>query len=206
MPRSKAATRGKILDAAYILFRQQGFSRVTIDDIAARANLTKRTLYNHFESKDRLLAAMLEAQHELALQAFRTFGDGLSGSAESIVEAMFADLSNWAKSPRWAGSGFTRFVIELADLPGHPARSIARRHKAQLEECLSERLAEAGAREPAQLARQVWLLSEGAMVLILIHGDRGYAKAASKAAVTLAGFHTEPKKNGKGQEQRYDRS
>jgi AcrR family transcriptional regulator len=190
MPRSSAKTRRKILDAAYALFRQRGYNRVTMDEISDHAKLTKRTLYNHFESKDQLLAEMLEAQHELALQAFRTFGDGLSGSVESIVEAMFVDLSNWAKSPRWAGSGFTRFVVELADLPGHPARTIARRHKAQLEDCLSGLLAEAGAREPGELARSVWLLSEGAMVLILIHGDRGYAKAASKAAVALAGRHT----------------
>lgn len=191
MPRSRAETRRKILDAAYALFRQRGYSRVTMDDISERAKLTKRTLYNHFESKDQLLADVLEAQHELALKAFRTFGDGLSGSAQSIVEAMFLDLSNWAKSPRWAGSGFTRFVIELADLPGHPARSIARRHKAQLEACLSDLLAEAGAREPAALARWIWLLTEGAMVLILIHGNRGYAEAASEAAVALARLHTE---------------
>lgn len=189
MPRSRIETRRKILDAAYSLFRQRGYSRVTMDDISEHAKLTKRTLYNHFESKDQLLADVLEAQHELALQAFRTFGDGLSGSAESIVEAMFVDLSNWAKSPRWAGSGFTRFVIELADLPGHPARSIARRHKAQLEKCLSDLLAEVGTREPATLARSIWLLTEGAMVLILIHGDRGYAKAASEAAVALARLH-----------------
>jgi hypothetical protein len=37
-------------------------------------------------------------------------------------------LSGWASStPRWSGSGFTRLVVELADLPGHPARAIARR-------------------------------------------------------------------------------
>lgn len=190
MPRSRADTRRKLLDAAYALFRQRGYSRVTMDDISARAKLTKRTLYNHFESKDQLLAEVLEVQHELALQAFRTFGDRLSGSPQSIVEAMFLDLSNWAKSPRWAGSGFTRFVIELADLPGHPARSIARRHKAQLEACLSDLLDEAGAREPVALARSIWLLSEGAMVMILMHGDRGYANTAAKAAVALARLHT----------------
>ena len=91
-----------------------------MDDIADASKLTKRTLYNHFNSKDQLLADVLEAQHHLALQAFRTFGDSLSGSAEAIVQAMFRDLAVWADRPRWAGSGFTRLVIELADLPGHP--------------------------------------------------------------------------------------
>jgi AcrR family transcriptional regulator len=189
VPRSAEQTRGRVLEAAYKLFRRQGYNRVTMDDIAKAAELTKRTLYHHFNSKDQLLADVLESQHHLALQAFRTFGDNLSGSAETIVEAMFQDLAVWADRPRWAGSGFTRLVIELADLPGHPARLIARRHKAQLEKCFAELLARSGVGRPNELARAIWLLSEGAISLILIHGDRGYSAAASEAAITLVRHH-----------------
>ena len=189
MTRSAEQTRGRVLEAAYKLFRRQGYNRVTMDDIAEAAKLTKRTLYHHFNSKDQLLADVLEAQHYLALQAFRTFGDDLSGSTETIVEAMFRDLAVWADTPRWAGSGFTRIAIELADLPGHPARLIARRHKAQLEKCFAELLARSGANRPNELARAVWLLSEGAVSLILVHGDRGYSAAASEAAITLVRHH-----------------
>ncbi len=156
-----------------------------MDDIAVEAALTKRTLYHHFNSKDQLLASVLEAQHHLALQSFRTFGDRLSGSAEAIVVGMFQELAVWADRPRWAGSGFTRLVIELADLPGHPARLIARRHKAQLERCLAELLGRSGVRRSGELARAVWLLSEGAISLILVHGDHGYSAAASEAAKRL---------------------
>lgn len=189
MPRSAEQTRARILDTAYKQFRRRGYSRVTMDDIAAAAKLTKRTLYHHFESKDQLLADVLRAQHHLALHAFRTFGDSLSGSAEAIVETMFRELAVWADTPRWAGSGFTRLVIELADLPGHPARLIARRHKAQLERLFAELLAQSGIDKPAELARAIWLLCEGAISLILVHGDRGYSTAASQAAVTLIRHH-----------------
>ena len=189
MPRSSEQTRARILDAAYKLFRKRGYSRVTMDDIAAAAKFTKRTLYHHFESKDQLLADVLKAQHHLALQAFRTFGDSLSGSTEAIVQKMFRDLAVWADTPRWAGSGFTRLVIELADLPGHPARTIARRHKALLERSFAQLLAQSGVEKPNELARAIWLLSEGAISLILVHGDRGYSAAASEAAVTLVRHH-----------------
>lgn len=185
MARPAAPTRKRILEAAYRLFRRQGYSRVTMDEIAAAARLTKRTLYHHFESKDRLLADVLADQHELAIRAFRTFGDKLSGSAEEIVAEIFRDLAVWADRPRWAGSGFTRLVIELADLPGHPARKIARRHKSELEDCLADLLAQSGVERSKELARAVWLLSEGAISLILVHGDRGYAAAASQAAIML---------------------
>jgi AcrR family transcriptional regulator len=189
MPRPAGPTRQRILDAAYRLFRKRGFGRVSMDEIAAAARLTKRTLYHHFRSKDDLLADVLRAQEALALQAFRTFGDKLSGSAEAIVAGLFSDLAVWADRPRFLGSGFTRLVIELADLPAHPARAIARRHKAKLEGCLAELLAQSGIVRAKELARAVWLLSEGAISLILVHGDRGYAAAASDAAMALVRQH-----------------
>ncbi len=185
MPRSSDQTRKRILDAAYRLFRRQGYSRVSMDEIAAATRVTKRTLYYHFESKDQLLAHVLEAQHQLALAAFKTFGDRLSGSPEAMVERLFRELAVWADRPRWAGSGFTRLVVELADMPGHPARLIARRHKAMLEAHLAELLARSGIERPAETAREIWLLSEGAIALMLVHGDRGYAAAAARAARRL---------------------
>jgi AcrR family transcriptional regulator len=188
MPRSAKQTREQILAGAYRLFRRRGYSRVTMDDIAAEARFTKRTLYHHFESKDRLLAEVLAAQHQLAVQAFKTFGDRLSGAPEAIIKGMFRELAVWADKPRWAGSGFTRLVIELADLPGHPARLIARRHKARLERCFCELLERSGVRGAAELSRAIWLF-EGAVSLILVHGDQGYSAAASEAAMTLLRSH-----------------
>jgi len=156
-----------------------------MDEIAASAALTKRTLYYHFASKDVLLAKVLEAQHALALAAFQTFGQRLAGSPETIIDKLFEDLAVWSDQPRWAGSGFTRLVIELADLRGHPARLIARRHKAMLEGHLADLLAKADVASPKERAREIWLLSEGAISMILIHGDRSYAAAAAEAAKKL---------------------
>ena len=185
MPRSSAHTRKSILEAGYALFRRKGFTRVSMEDIAAAAKLTKRTLYYHFKSKDELLTAVFTEQHELAFAAFRTFGDRLEGSPEAIIDTMFQDLAVWADTPRWAGSGFTRLVVELADLRGHPARAVARRHKALLEQHLAEVLDRARVPKPQERAREIWLLSEGAISLMLVHGDRKYAGAAAAAAKRL---------------------
>jgi AcrR family transcriptional regulator len=194
VPRSSDQTRQRILDAAYGLFRRKGYARVSMDEIAAAAGLTKRTLYYHFESKDALLATVLEAQHRLALAAFRTFGDRLSGRPEAIIDTLFRDLAVWSDQPRWAGSGFTRLVIELADLPGHPARTIARRHKAMLEAHFTEMLARAGVTRPRETAREIWLLSEGAISLMLVHRDRSYAAAAAQAARKLIRYRVKRKR------------
>jgi hypothetical protein len=140
---------------------------------------------------------VLRAQHELALAAFRTFGDRPGGSPEAIIDTLFKDLAVWADTPRWAGSGFTRLVVELADLRGHPARVIARQHKAMLEAHLADVLTRAGVATPRELAREIWLLSEGAISLMLVHGDRSYAAAAADAAKRLLKWRGD-KNNPKG--------
>jgi hypothetical protein len=80
---------------------------------------------------------------------------------------------------------FTRAVIELADLRGHPARAIARKHKSAVEKWLADELAATGVPSPGERAREVVLLTEGAMVLTLIHGDPGWANSAAQAAKRL---------------------
>ena len=126
------ALRQRILDTAYELFYRKGFSRVSVNEIAEIAGITKRSLYYHFDSKDQLLAAVLEAYHELAIARIRKWGVNLSGSRDAMVDSLFADLARWASRPRFTGAGFTRLVMELADLPGHPARAVARRHMGNL--------------------------------------------------------------------------
>ena len=185
MPRTAAKTRQTILDAAYVQFRRRGYTRVSLDQIAAAAHVTKRTLYYHFRSKDDLLEAVLEAQHELAVAAFRTFGDRLSGSPQRIVQSMFDDSAVWSIRSDFAGTGFTRFVIELADLPGHPARVIARRHKALIEAQIAQVLKRAQIPLPEKRARELLMLSEGAVVMMLVHRDRRYVAAAAEAAKRL---------------------
>ena len=184
MPRNPEPTRRRILDAAYELFYRKGFSRVGVDEVAAFARVTKRTLYYHFTSKDELLAAVLELHHDLALARIRKHADRYTGRADEMLTVLFGELARWSAKPGWTGAGFTRLAMELADLPGHPARAVAKRHKAALESWWTDLLDKAGVSLPSERAREVALLMEGATALILIHGDRGYADAAARAYET----------------------
>jgi AcrR family transcriptional regulator len=179
-------TRQRIINAAYESFWRSGFTRTNIDSIAERANLTKRTLYSYFRSKDDLLAAVLLHYGELAEARLQRIGNQMPSDRNGMIKSFFGQLAGWASAtPRWTGSGFTRLVVELADLPGHPARAIARRHKATMEAWLSDRLQKARVTQPRERARELVLLMEGAMVLMLIHGDRNYIFAAARAAKQL---------------------
>jgi len=189
MRRKSADTRERIIDAAYTLFYQTGFVRTGVDAIADAAGITKRTLYQHLGSKDALIEAVLDRQHQLALARTRTWADQASGDAQQIVSHLFVKLADWAKQKQWQGSGFTRAALEFADLPGHPARRAAHRHKNAVEDHLAQKFAEQGIEEAASLAREVMLLIEGCQSLVLIHGNRNYIDAAAHAAAVLIRNH-----------------
>jgi AcrR family transcriptional regulator len=174
-----------ILTNAYRLFHRHGFNRVSMDEIAASARVTKRTLYYHFRSKDDLIAAALERQHEIALATFRTWTDRIRGNPETMVSNMFEELEKWTSQRDFLGSGFTRVAIELAEMPGHPARSIARRHKKMVEGVLAELLRKAGVEPAPQRARQIYTLLGGATALMLVHGDKSYISAAAQAGKAI---------------------
>src|SRR4030081_3293653 len=55
----KPTMKERILETADRLFYLQGIRAVGVDTIAAETGISKRTLYNHFPSKDALIAAYL---------------------------------------------------------------------------------------------------------------------------------------------------
>jgi AcrR family transcriptional regulator len=57
--REKAKRREDILQAAREVFFSSGFHRATIDDVAARAEVSKGTIYLYFESKEAILAHLV---------------------------------------------------------------------------------------------------------------------------------------------------
>ena len=178
-------TKQRILKAAYSLFRQEGFTRVSVDAIAEHSGVTKRTVYYHFKSKDDIVAEVLTDQHDYLIRQFQDWAGPDTKTADQIVKNLFKRLGDWAERKPYLGSGFTRISTELADRPGHPARKAASLHKALVEERLSGQLAQSGHAEPAFTARSVMTLIEGSMMLALIHGDSTYIQSAGEAAVEL---------------------
>jgi AcrR family transcriptional regulator len=59
MDTEQGKTRQRILAAAGGLFFNRGFAKVTVDEIAAELGISKKTLYQHFASKEALLQAVV---------------------------------------------------------------------------------------------------------------------------------------------------
>lgn len=162
-----------------------------MDAIASATGVTKKTLYYHFESKDGLVAALMEHQQAQALALFQGWADPAAKDPVAFGRSLFRKFTDWASRSPWYGSGFTRLTMELADLPGHPARSAAHRHKTEVERWFSAELGRLGQENPEESARQLMLLIEGCLSLVLIHQDLSYVLSAASAADRLLGGEAE---------------
>ena len=178
-------TYGRIVEAAVRLFYGDGIRAVSMDAVADAAGVTKRTLYYHFESKDDLIAAALEAQDQPTLDTFARWFDETTGAPPEKIEGLFKKLAVSAQRPSWKGCGFTRTAAELANMPGHPALKAGATHKKNFERWLAERFSAAGYRDSSILARKVLVLLDGAVTVMMVHRDPAYIDVAGNVAGTL---------------------
>ena len=77
--------REHILWLAKDVFLELGFARASMDVIAARAATSKRTLYAHFESKEKLFLAVIELVRSLFLNRLGVPGDYSPKTQEALV-------------------------------------------------------------------------------------------------------------------------
>lgn len=114
-----AARRQEILDAALDCFVENGFDGTSLRQIAGRANLTHAGLLHHFESKEALVAALLQRRDEQDSALAKQLAHKTGGHA-GRAPALFALLAHNRASP-----GEMRFWSELcaaASRPDHPSR------------------------------------------------------------------------------------
>jgi AcrR family transcriptional regulator len=185
MARGSGETRLQIIQAANELFYGEGIRSASVDAIAAKAGITKRTLYYHFRSKDHLIEAYLEARDLPTLERYQRWLGDTEGSLAEQIAGVFNKLAHAAENPNWKGCGFLRAAAEFASTPGHPALKIGAAHKKRFEAWLADRIAAEHLPEPLLRARQLLILLDGAVAEMLIHRDPSYARTAGQLAKHL---------------------
>src|SRR3982751_5934515 len=173
---AKSDMKGRILETADRLFYLQGIRAVGVDTIAAEIGISKRTLYNHFPSKDALISAYLGRR-------FVAPGPSEKPPAEQIL-GTFDRLERGFASKGFRGCPFVNAVAELGP-EDQSVKKIAIAFKESRRIWFRDLLLQLEVQDPEGLATQLTLLVDGSIAQDLVRDDPSMARAAKEAARVL---------------------
>jgi AcrR family transcriptional regulator len=136
MGRWQPDARGRLVQAAFELYSEQGFEQTTVAEIAERAGLTERTFFRHFADKREVLFAGADALRELlvdtvakapgSLAPIDAAAAGLQAAGASIQEG--GNLAHQRQAIIAASAELQeRELIKLASLAAALAEALRRR-------------------------------------------------------------------------------
>ncbi|GLY03205.1 TetR family transcriptional regulator [Actinoplanes sp. NBRC 101535] len=170
-----------MLAAANSLFATKGITATTMEDIAARAPVSKRTLYAHFPAKEDLVLAHLDhvVQAGYSVLAVLTREDL---TPRERVLAMF-DVQPWPDGSV-RGCPFIHAAVEQPDPDGR-VHSFAREQKLAMLTMVTSLISEMGVDPAEPLAEQLVTLADGAASRAMVLNDPEYGRHARAAAEIL---------------------
>lgn len=183
MSQNKLAAE-RIRETARDLFYRQGIRAVGVDEIVARAGVTKPSLYRSFASKDELAAACLRDRSDDYLRRFDAAMMEHPDDPRAGFRSWLQQLSQKATKPDYRGCALTNAVVEYPERK-NPARLVAAANKREFRAKLRKAAAAMGAKEPDMLGDALLLLIEGAYVSGQLFGPDGPARVVANAADAL---------------------
>ncbi|MEU0803774.1 TetR/AcrR family transcriptional regulator [Streptomyces sp. NPDC005970] len=165
---AKPSSRDRLLEAAATLAYAEGVG-IGVEALCKAAGVSKRSMYQLFESKDELLAASLERRAAAFAGRLLPDGDDARSPRERILH-VFERLESQSAAPEFLGCPYLAVQIELKN-PEHPASRVARRIKQGMTEFFRKEAERGGAGDPDLLARQLVLLFDGASARAGIRAD-----------------------------------
>jgi AcrR family transcriptional regulator len=172
MRRGRGA-RERILGASRKLFADQGINRTGMDQLCAEAQVSKRTLYQHFAGKDELIAEHLRRFDPDVLPEVFDRTDLTPRERLLAAFEIHAPLCPYIAA-----------AVEIND-PSHPARILARDYKKAFAARFTETAREAGATDPERLGEQLALLLDGASARNRVLDAETFTTAAAIAEVLI---------------------
>jgi AcrR family transcriptional regulator len=161
--------RDHLVETAMKLFCKQGFRATGIDAVLAESGVAKKTLYNHFRSKDELIIATLQKRDEdfmqFARESITRHAPRQTGDPRMArVLALFDAIDEWANSDDFSGC---TFINASAEYPRRedPIHVACANHKKLVTQFIEELISELKLPDGHTVARQIALLIEGAIVM-----------------------------------------
>jgi len=87
--RRSDARPGELTAAAFALFAEKGFAATRLEEVAARAGVSKATIYRYFESKDALFEAVVKSAIAPRFAEAEVLLDAYEGSSADLLRTLF---------------------------------------------------------------------------------------------------------------------
>jgi AcrR family transcriptional regulator len=184
-----STTRQRLIDAAVGRFYRDGFRNVGLDQVLTDVGISKTAFYKHFESKDDLMLAVLEHKNRWLQALLRERCDAAADkTAADHLRGLFDVVEHFIDADDFQGCMFVNVAMEFP-LQHEPAHLAAAEHKRAIEAIVRELASQAGAADPAALAKELCLVMEGAYVTRQVTGDRKSAEIARRVAERVIAAH-----------------
>src|SRR5262245_17561894 len=108
--RKRIANRERILTEAIALFAERGIESVTVDEIAAAADIGKGTVYNYFKAKEDIIVAFLLDADREPLAAMPRLAAEAASAADALDAACWSLLENKAEYHGFVRAFLARLV------------------------------------------------------------------------------------------------
>ncbi len=178
----KQSPRERLLEAAATLTYRDGVG-IGVEALCKAAGVSKRSMYQLFESKDELLAASLEERAADFVAGLLPPTDDGRSPRERVLH-VFERLESQAGAPEFRGCRYLAVQIELKNQT-HPASRVAHQIKTNLTAFFRSEVSEGGASDPDLLARQLILVFDGASARAGIQADNLTGLIAPTVAALL---------------------
>lgn len=186
-PTRPSAARERILDTAFSLFYARGIRAVGVDLIIADSGVAKATFYKHFPSKDDLVVSYLDKVDGVWTGQLHAAALAAGDEPAAQLVGLFDALGTACRREGYRGCAFINAAAESQ--PGTPVHDRTVAHKAAVLAWVRDLAEQAGAHDPATLARSLTLLLDGGLASGSLDADPeapAVARASARALVTAA--------------------
>ena len=180
--------RDELVRKALDTFYRNGFHAAGMDMIARETGVSKTSIYKHFRTKEDLILAVLRLRDENFRNWFFRRIDELSETRRGKLLSIFDALEEWFSMREFRGCMFIKASAEYQEADD-PIHAQATEHKRLLAEYFIGLSKAAGAARPEELAQQLLVLKEGAIVMAVLGRGPGAARDARNAARVLIESH-----------------
>ncbi len=154
--------RERLLRAARELTYTQGVG-VGVDAILAKADVARRSLYQHFGGKDGLITEVIRTAAARDEEGYRRALDEGGADPRARLLNVFDSLDRTISTPGFHGCRYLAADLALVD-PGHPAHAETAAYRARLRAMLGDELTALGHPDPDRASDDLLFLIEGALV------------------------------------------